>query len=226
MTSTAATLVLIDPKTREVIIGVRSPKAWVYPNADSLPGGFMEARFTKEQDSKYHELRKYVKEQTDWKEIADEYHEGEDAQDCMIREAKEELGVDLKASQLVMFDTRSNSRTDTRAHVTNVCFYALLTEDQSSQLPDGLDVSDLDDLASIKRWRIDDVLVSNNETTPMAFNHFEILVDGIMAWKKNTRYEELEAENKQLKNTIQDLRNQVSNYSWNMSYIDNRQGGL
>lgn len=189
MTSTTATVLLIDPKSEEVIIGVRSNEAWVYPGKDSLPGGFMEARFTEEsQSDEMLEARHMADVLLGMKYNAPQYSEGEDSKDCAIREVKEEMGILLHKDQLILFDVRANSRTDTRAHVTNVCYYAVLTPEQSHQLPHGLDVSFLDDLDSIKRWKFDEV----HPDLDMAFNHIELLTDGLAAYKKALYYEELE----------------------------------
>lgn len=197
MTSTTATLLLIDPVAEEVIIGVRSDGAWVYPGADSLPGGFMEAKFTEDQAGLIAEIRNIVIKMMNWKAVATEFHEGEDAETCAIREAFEEMGIELNRDQLVMFDTRTNSRTDTRAHVTNVCFYAELTPEQSALVPHGADVSHLDDLKAIKRWKIADLFLeipNIEQMYPMAFNHFELMISGLLKWQKEKNYQDLLAE--------------------------------
>lgn len=197
MTSTTATLLLIDPIAEEVIIGVRSDTAWVYPNTDSLPGGFMEARYTEEQASEVAEIRALAIQMMNWKAQAEEFHDGEDAEACAIREAEEEMGIKLTRDQLVLFAVRSNSRTDTRAHVTNICFYAELTPDQSKAIPHGADVSHLDDLKGIKRFKISDLFLElpNIESLyPMAFNHFEVMMQGLLAWKKDREYLQMKGE--------------------------------
>ena len=225
MTSTTATLLLIDPVTEEIIIGVRSDNAWVYPDADSLPGGFMEAKFTEEQGIAMADLRKIAIESLKWKAVADEFHDGEDAQSCALREAFEEMGIELKRDQLVMFDTRTNSRTDTRAHVTNVCFYAELTPEQSALVPNGADVSHLDDLKGIKRWKISDLYLeipNIEQLYPMAFNHFELMMGGLAAWQKEKTYQMLIKEVAELRASEAKLRAQNSDLSW---AADNRQGG-
>ena len=229
MTSTTSTLLLIDPVTREVIIGVRGDKAWVYPNTDSLPGGFLEARFTEEQGSKMAALRDYVKKAIGWKPVAEEFHEGEDAETTAIREAREEMGIELTYDQLVMFATRTNSRTDTRAHVTNVCFYAELTPEQSALLPHGADVSHLDDLKAIKRFKIDDLFLElpNIEALyPMAFNHFELMIAGLLRWERESRYDALVAEVIGLRHRNAILERQNSDAAWERDARNGHQGGI
>lgn len=226
MTSTTATLLLIDPVAEEVIIGIRSDTAWVYPGADSLPGGFMEARFTEEgQNVQMKIARDNADELLGCKYVADEFHEGEDAETCAMREAFEEMGITLTRDQLTMFATRTNSRTDTRAHVTNVCFYAELTPEQSALVPHGADVSHLDDLKGIKRWKISDLyleLPNIDQLYPMAFNHFELMLTGLAAWQKEQNYQMLLQEVQELRDREAKLRAANSDLSW---AADNRQGG-
>jgi ADP-ribose pyrophosphatase YjhB (NUDIX family) len=131
------------------------------------------------------------------KYVADEYHEGENVEDCMIRETMEEGGITIQREQLKLFTVRSNSRTDTRAHVTNVCFYAELTEDQLEGLTAG------DDIKEYHRLPIQDIEIpvpfdTLMEQYPMAFNHLELMVQGVAAWREAKRVEGLEAENKRL----------------------------
>jgi ADP-ribose pyrophosphatase YjhB (NUDIX family) len=195
MTSTTATLLLIDPATEEVIIGVRTDSAWVYPGADSLPGGFMEARYVEEgEKAEMLQSRQFADAMLGMKYVADEYSEGENAEECALREASEEMGIELLREQLVLFAARTNSRTDTRAHVSNICFYAELTPEQSAMIPAGADVSHLDDLKGIKRIKISDLFLEIahiEQLYPMAFNHFEVMIQGLMAWKKDKNYQRL-----------------------------------
>lgn len=196
MASGTATMLLIDPIEREVIIGVRNSNAWVYPGADSLPGGFMEARWTEEQDQKLNGECARVREALSAKLMAAEFHEGENLEMCAIREIKEELGIDVDESQLNMFTVRSNSRTDTRAHVINACYYVELTPEQVAGLKAG------DDLEAIKKQPIDDLFLElpNIEAMyPMAFNHFEIMMQGLLAWNKDKNYERLVQLERQLR---------------------------
>ena len=230
MTSTTATLLLIDPIAEEVVGGIRSNTAWVYPDTNSLCGGFMEARFDKSQadNPAMVEARQIADELLGFDYKADEYHEGEDAQTCMIREAFEEMGIVLERHQLFLFDTRTNSRTDTRAHVTNVCFYALLTPEQSALVPHGRDVSDLDDLREITRIKIADLFSDTpniEQHYPMAFNHFEIMIQGLIAWKKEKEYQELKNEVQLLRDRVALLEHRNSDAAWDRAGLEGRQGG-
>ena len=225
MTSTTATLMLIDPVAEDIIIGVRSDGAWVYPGADSLPGGFMEARFTEEQGAAMAEIRALVIEKMNWKAVADEYHEGEDAHDCAIREAFEELSITLARHQLRLFDVRANARTDTRAHVTNVCFYAELTPAQVLALEAG------DDLQEIKRLPIADLRLEMPYEAlaakyPMAFNHFELMMGGLMKWDEEKRALQTQGELVAARLEIARLQERITNMGWDLSNaLGHSQGG-
>ena len=194
MTSTTATLLLIDPVAEDIIIGVRSDGAWVYPGADSLPGGFMEARYVAEGEKpEMLQARQFADQILGMKTVADEYHEGENSEDCAMREAFEELSVKLDRFQLRLFDVRANARTDTRAHVTNCCYYAELTPVQVAALVPG------DDIQEIKRLPIKDLMLEMHYEAlaakyPMAFNHFELMMSGLAAYNKERRYLAMEGE--------------------------------
>jgi ADP-ribose pyrophosphatase YjhB (NUDIX family) len=211
MTSTTTTTLFLDPINREVVIGVRSDNSAMYPSHDSLPGGFMEAKWT---DTEENRILKIFKNRfwAKWvlgKKIgdADLYHEGEDAQDCACREALEELSIILYRNQLVLFDVRSNARTDTRAHVTNVCYYAELTPSQLLSLNPG------DDIKEFTRYPIDGILDGTFSIPKMAFNHDQIMMDGLRAWSSKNdlinskiRVMQLEQELQAANKTIRELQ--------------------
>lgn len=216
MASGTATMLPIDAKRNRVLLGVRSKSAWVYPSKLSLAGGFMEARFVEEQD---HDLmkqaRQFVMNLLGWKLVADEYAEGENLEECAVRELGEEMCIEVAIEQLEMFSVRSNCRTDTRAHVINACFYFEMTDEQIEAATAG------DDLEELVWHDIDDfdleipfeAMVAKYD---MAFNHFEVMIQGIAAWRKEQRYKNLEAE-------VVKLREQVNNLSW--AVTGDRQGG-
>lgn len=179
MASGTATMLLIDPHKREVIIGIRDSKAWVYPSYDSLPGGFMEARFTEQNAEKLGDNYRIVNEGVTL--VASEFHEGENLEQTAVRETEEELGVVLDKDQFVMFAVRSNSRTDTRAHVINACYWAELTEEQSAALTPG------DDLEGIKRVSFDEI----EDEIVMAFNHREVMIQGYRAYLKEKLFQRM-----------------------------------
>lgn len=229
MTSTTATLLLIDPVAEEIIIGVRADSAWVYPGADSLPGGFMEARFVEEgQTSEMALARTEADRILGMKYVADEYHEGENSEDCAMREALEELTVVLDREQLRLFDVRANARTDTRAHVTNVCYYAELTPVQVASLVPG------DDIKEITKLPIADLMLelpyeALAATYPMAFNHFELMMGGLRAWQKERRVLEMEGElialRAELAQARADASKARSDAAWEVAGRYGQQGG-
>lgn len=207
MTSTTATLLLIDQNTNEIIIGVRSDNASAYPGADSLIGGFMEARFTENQESvMMRAARTGADKVLGMTLFTEEYHEGETVEECAVREAKEEMSVDLTLDQLKLFAVHSGPRTDTRAHVTNVCFYAVLTPEQIRQLVPG------DDIQGFKRMTIENLDLN----IPMAFNHSLIMMEGVAAYQQDMRVKQLESE-------IARLRERNNELSW---ANEPRQGGI
>jgi len=213
MASATATMVLIDPVAEEVIGGIRKESAWVYPGYNSLSGGFMEARYVETSEERA-ACRAYCDEKLGMKLMSDEFHEGENLEECAIREIAEEFGIQVGLDQLKMFTVRSNSRTDTRAHVVNACYYIELLPEQANALPDGKDVSMLDDLESVKRMKISEVEGAPESEWPMAFNHFEIMQAGIAAWKKERHYLELEGEVIALRDRLARAEKRITELGW------------
>ena len=111
MASGTATSLPIDPENMRVLIGVRSDDSWVYPGFNSLPGGFMEARWTEQNvKGKVQRVLSLVRKFLSMKLMADEFHEGENLEECAVREIEEELGIKVDPSQLVLFGVRSEER--------------------------------------------------------------------------------------------------------------------
>jgi ADP-ribose pyrophosphatase YjhB (NUDIX family) len=197
MASGTATMLVIDPVNRAFLNGIRSHKAWVYPGYNSLPGGFMEARWVQENESAdMTVMRASCAEALGFKLIGDEFHEGENLEDCAIRELKEELSTDFNTDQLNMFAVRSNSRTDTRAHVINVCYWLEATREQINTIRAG------DDLDNVAWVEFDTVLT---EPIEMAFNHMEVTYQGLRAYHKHKLMEHVLAGS-HVTNTVEDFR--------------------
>lgn len=183
MASGTATMLIIDHETESFCNGIRSKDAWVYPGCNSLPGGFMEARFTEDSESEVMKICRGVsKESLNFKLVGDEYHEGEDLELCALRELREELGVDFDREQLNLFAVRSNSRTDTRAHVINACFWLEATPEQIKAIKAGDDLEDVEWIPIIQVM---------NEPIEMAFNHMEVTYQGLRAYNKAKFFEKL-----------------------------------
>lgn len=194
MASGTATMLPIDAKRQRVLLGVRSKTAWVYPSKLSLAGGFMESRFTKEQDTPVmQQARQFVMNLLGWKLVADEYSEGENLEECAVRELGEEMLIKVLIEQLKMFDVRSNARTDTRAHVINACYYFEMTDEQIATAEAGDDLEELvwHDMADFDLEMPFEAMMAKYD---MAFNHFEVMIQGIAAWRKEQHYKDLEDE--------------------------------
>lgn len=194
MASGTATMLPIDPVGKRVLLGVRSKTAWVYPSKLSLAGGFMEARFTAEQDTGLMaQARQFVMNLLGWKLIADEYSDGENLEECAVRELEEEMTIKVALEQLKMFSVRSNSRTDTRAHVINACYYFEMTPEQVAAATAGDDLESLE-WHDIEDFKLEMPFEAMNAKYDMAFNHFEVMIQGIAAWEQNQDYIQLKAE--------------------------------
>ena len=217
MASGTATMLPIDAKRQRVLLGVRSKTAWVYPSKLSLAGGFMEARFTEAQNTDLMaQARQFVMALLGWKLVADEYSEGENLEECAVRELGEEMLIKVAIEQLRMFDVRSNARTDTRAHVINACYYFEMTDEQIATAEAGDDLEELvwHDMADFDLEMPFEAMMAKYD---MAFNHFEVMIQGIAAWRKEQHVKDLEAE-------VAKLRQQVSDASWSANA--DRQGGI
>lgn len=191
MASGTATMLPIDAKNNRVLLGVRSKTAWVYPSKLSLAGGFMEARFVKEQDTDLmSQARQFVMKLMGWKLVADEYAEGENLEECAVRELGEEMLIDVAIEQLKMFTVRSNCRTDTRAHVINACYWFELTDEQIAAATAGDDLEELV-WVNIDEFDIELPYAALEAKWDMAFNHFEVMLQGIADWRKEKNYERL-----------------------------------
>jgi ADP-ribose pyrophosphatase YjhB (NUDIX family) len=190
MASGTATMVVIDPILRKVMIGVRAKTAWVYPGMNSMPGGFMEARY---QPKGWREriARWLSRSIRGFKLQGDLFHKGENLEETAQRELVEEAQLKVPLEDLHMFTVRSNSRTDTRAHVINACYWVEVSPEQIAMINAG------DDLESI--WWMDIADIYKVEPSDMAFNHQEIMVQGVEAWQEAQRIKALDAE-------VEDLR--------------------
>lgn len=233
MASGTATILLIDPENMRVLIGVRSDDSWVYPGFNSLPGGFMESRWTDQNTKgKMGRVISLVRKFLGMKLMADEFHEGENLEECAVREIEEELGIKVDTSQLILFGVRSNSRTDTRAHVINACYYVLLTPGMISNITPG------DDLKGVDWFSIEDhmdlfqegatpeTISSLEEIYPMAFNHGEIMLQGVQRWMQDHQNFEVNGENVYLRGKVKSLEEKISDMGWDLSNaLGHSQGG-
>lgn len=158
MTSTTATVLLVlrnrtDPEASKILLGTRADTAEVYPNTPCVPGGFLDAKYGDRP--------------------------GENAVATAVREVKEETNITITPDQLVLFAEYSDPGQDKRAHVTSLCYYAEITEEQAATAKAG------DDLKAIEWVWVGGVI------PPLAFNHNTIVGDGLRAWRKEILFQDL-----------------------------------
>jgi len=102
--------------------------------------------------------------------------EGEQVEQAMIREIKEETGLEVPLSKLNLFAVYSDPIIDPRCHVVNVCYLVILVNPPSVRAGD--------DLSSIA-WVSTDPVV--NEEIKLAFNHTEIVKDALSFLEEKKR---------------------------------------
>jgi len=97
----------------------------------------------------------------------------ENVKTTAIRETFEETKMVITTDQLNLFYVSSDPNTDPRAHVTNICYFIDVTEEQYNMAVAGDDLADLD-------W------VDADEATgyALAFDHNTILLEAIAFRKR------------------------------------------
>jgi ADP-ribose pyrophosphatase YjhB (NUDIX family) len=95
----------------------------------------------------------------------------ETAEEAMLREGAEELGLRLPANSLTQFWTCSDPKVDPRGHIVNVCFYARFSQ---AYILDNFAAGD--DLVALK-WIYPSETSAFRDygSTILAFNHNEIV---------------------------------------------------
>jgi 8-oxo-dGTP diphosphatase len=161
MASGTATILMINPEDDTFLIGIRGKNVSVYPGMPSLPGGFMEARYDVPVESGY----------------AVTTHTGETLEQTARREVQEECGIEIKEAQLHLYHVCSDPNTDPRAHVINICYFVVLTQDQVDNIQAG------DDLDAVEWWNINYFQEQLFDLEPMAFNHCELVYRGLKAYQ-------------------------------------------
>lgn len=150
--SVTATVMLFNRSTEEFLAAKRGPNTSAFPNAWSLPGGFLNAKIDKKDWGFYCLPKNQI------------IHPGETVEQTAIREVKEETNIDIEEDELQVFTVRSNPDTDPRCHVVNICYLAILDDDRFDDMEAG------DDIVELK-------LVTDPDET-WAFNHAEIALLG------------------------------------------------
>lgn len=170
--SVTATVVLINPKTRELRMGIRSRTSEVFALVPCCPGGFLNPRIQH-------------------KDFADNYGKegdnpivmaGETVEQCGIRELEEEMGFTLQEEELILFHLGSSDAHDPRAHVVNGCFYALIGDERWHNMVAG------DDIEELMTLKIDEF---KERPARLAFNHTDLAIKAIAAWEKEVLFQKL-----------------------------------
>jgi ADP-ribose pyrophosphatase YjhB (NUDIX family) len=107
----------------------------------------------------------------------------ETTEECASRETFEEVNIKIHPSRWHLFGVVSDPRIDPRAHVINACYWAELTDFETEVAKAG------DDLDEIQWMGVRNFIGSTGKNgfkfgADMAFNHYDILIDGLNAWAK------------------------------------------
>jgi len=159
MTSTTATVLLIrrnliHPERSTFLSATRAKHVRVFPGWASLPGGFLNAKVVGKDG-----------------EIIEP---GETVEDTAVRELIEETNITANKDDLQLFNVDTDPNLDPRAHVTNVCFWYEVSDEQAAGARPG------DDIERIE-WP---GIGSLTKDVPMAFNHLDIARKGIRHWAR------------------------------------------
>jgi ADP-ribose pyrophosphatase YjhB (NUDIX family) len=108
----------------------------------------------------------------------------ETTQECATRETFEETNIKIHPSRWHLFDVISDPDLDPRAHVINSCYWVQITEMEVEAARHG------DDLDEIQWMGVRNFIGENGKGgvrfgETMAFNHYDILIDGLNAWAKH-----------------------------------------
>lgn len=141
MVSAAITAVVTDGT--KFLLVKRSDNSDAFPSMYSLPGGFLDAKTSNSP--------------------------GETLEETVIRELKEETGLNVSKNNLELFAVYSDPDIDPRAHVINACYIVHAKE----QLIDCNYIIHPQDDISDYCWVYD---LPNYD---LAFNHFEIFKNAI-----------------------------------------------
>ncbi len=171
--SVTATVLFINPTTREFLVGIRTRDNEVFAGMPCLVGGFMNPRIQH-------------------KDFQDNYGgpgenpvvlAGETVEQCGVRESLEEVNLHVDSSELVLFHLGSSDLHDPRAHVVNGCFYVLIDDARRwSDLKAG------DDIEGVKMLKIDEFIA---RPAVLAFNHTELALKGLAAWEKEVLHQKM-----------------------------------
>lgn len=118
MTSTTATMVIINKDTQEILLGKRASSAQMFPDCWSLPGGFLDAK--------------------------SKINPGEEIENTCAREMLEETSIRItQLRRFKLFGVNSDPKDDPRAHVVNLWYLIEITNEEAQQAKAGDDLQEL-----------------------------------------------------------------------------------
>lgn len=169
--SVTATVIIFHRTSGKFLTGKRSKTTSAFPDTDSLPGGFLDARIDG-RDVPSH----------DPKVIKSLVRPGETVEQAALREIGEETNLhNITEDRLVQYYVCSDPELDPRCHVVNVCFYVVVDDEDLETLEAG------DDLQSVD-WEFCTELFNPSYT--LAFNHADLAKRGYNAWKDRLELEQ------------------------------------
>ena len=169
--SVTATVTIFHEDGRRFLTGKRSKTTAAFPDTDSMPGGFLDAKiaFTDIVRS----LKDLLKLNA-WKALAAKaVRPGETVEQAAIRELAEETGLIIDEDRLVQVWTCSDPELDPRCHVVNTSFYVVVNDEDLVNLRAG------DDLQSVE-WQ--DVEMLADISYKLAFNHAQLARRAFKRW--------------------------------------------
>ena len=162
--SVTATIAVIVEDTKQLLVATRGPTTRAYPNCESLPGGFLNAKF--DISDVHLDITDLLCEDLDSLNAP-----GETVEQTAVRELREETGIVVEEHELNLACVISDPDIDPRCHVVNVCYYVLLTSDRLEGMAPADDVAKLE-LVDI----IEFVQKPREESAKWAFNHYDIAI--------------------------------------------------
>lgn len=176
--SVTATVTVFHEDGRRFLTGKRSKTTSAYPDTDSMPGGFLDARIG------YTDIVRSLKDLLKlnaWKmEAVKAVRPGETVEQTAVRELQEETGLVISEDRLVQVWTCSDPELDPRCHVVNVSFYVVVNDHDLEVLEAG------DDLQSVD-WQNIEMLA--DYTYKLAFNHAQLARRAFKRWSDDRELE-------------------------------------
>lgn len=155
MVSVTATVLLIREHPDfgyQMLLGKRARTASACPSMVSAPGGFLDAKTNT--------------------------FKGETVRETAIREVREEVGIELHDSDLLLVNEYSDPEIDPRSHTVNIAFVAEIKFERTLNAKAG------DDIESIHWYPVGEI------SHQLAFNHNELVSESLKVWKDRKLFNE------------------------------------